>query len=294
MELTLQELTKCYRDKEALKNISLTLTPGIWGLLGPNGAGKTTMMNMIAGILPATRGAVLWNGQPIEKLGAEYRSIIGFLPQAAGLYDNFTARMYLRYMCALKGLYQKRSEKALLEEHIEQTLASVNLVEDANRQIRAFSGGMRQRLGVAQALLGDPKLVILDEPTAGLDPQERARLRNAVASISGDRIVLWSTHIVSDVENIARRVILLQKGDCIAVGTPLELIGEMEGKVWNITVSAAELPSYKDRYTLSNIVAVEDNFQIRLVAAEPPCPEAQPAKPCLEDLYLLRFGGDAG
>ena len=294
MTLELHELTKCYRNKTALNNVSVSLTPGVWGLLGPNGAGKTTMMNIIAGILPPTSGTVLWNDRPIHELGADFRSILGFLPQSAGLYENFTARMYLRYFCALKGLYQKKEEKARLEEHIKQTLETVNLTSDADRRIAAFSGGMCQRLGVAQAILGDPQLIILDEPTAGLDPQERARLRNAVAATSGNRIILWSTHIVSDVENIAGKIILLQEGHCIAVGSPNELMTEMEGKVWTLLVSAEELAVYKERYTLSNIVAEEDKFRIRIVASERPHREAQAVKPNLEELYLLRYGGGAG
>lgn len=293
MTLTLQGLTKHYRDKVALTDVSLSLAPGIWGLLGPNGAGKSTMMNIIGGILSQTRGAVLWDNRPIHELGADYRSILGFLPQSAGLYEHFTARSYLRYMCVLKGLFQQKDEKPMLERHIAETLEAVNLTGDADRRVSTFSGGMRQRLGVAQALLGNPQLVILDEPTAGLDPQERVRLRNTVAASAGRRIILWSSHIVSDVESIAGQIILLRQGRCIAVGTPAELTASMAGKVWSLVIQAGELPVYKAKYTLSNVVAAGNAVQTRLVAHDRPHPDAQPAEPTLEDLYLLRYGGES-
>ena len=220
MTLTLQNLTKRYKDKLALDDVSLTLEPGIWGLLGPNGAGKSTMMNIIAGILTQTGGQALWNGKPVAESGAAYRAILGFQPQSPGLYDAFTARQYLRYMCVLKGVFQKKGEKRALEEHIAQTLESVNLTADADRRAGTFSGGMKHRLGVAQALLGRPELVILDEPTSGLDPQERVRLRKMIAALAENKIILWSTHIVSDIESVAHQVILLRKGRCVFAGKP--------------------------------------------------------------------------
>jgi ABC-2 type transport system ATP-binding protein len=290
MLLELKTLTKHYGDKTALEDVSLSFEPGIWGLLGPNGAGKSTMMNIIAGILPRTKGEVLWNGKPIRELGAHYRSILGFLPQSAGLYEYFTARRYLRYMCALKGVLQHRSEKTALEEHIAELLNTVNLSTDADRRIGAFSGGMRQRLGVAQALLGNPELLILDEPTAGLDPQERVRLRNTIAATAGSRIVLWSTHIVSDVESIASKIILLRQGHCIAAGTPEELISEIHGQVWSLEIKPEELEAYQSRFKLSNVVTAGKVIRLRLIASDLPHPDAVSAEPDLEDLYLLRYG----
>jgi ABC-type multidrug transport system ATPase subunit len=220
MTLEMQNLTKRYRDKLALRDVSLTLTPGLWGLLGPNGAGKSTMMNIIAGVLTQTSGRVLWDGKPIGDIGAAYRAVLGFLPQSPGLYDAFTARQYLRYLCALKGVYQKKGEKRALEEHIAQTLEDVNLTPDADRRTGAFSGGMKQRLVLAQALLGSPEILVLDEPTSGLDPQERVRLRALLAGLAENKVVLWSTHIVGDIESVAHQVILLRQGQCVFAGTP--------------------------------------------------------------------------
>ena len=288
--LELRHLTKIYRDKVALEDVSLSFDTGVWGILGPNGAGKSTMMNIIAGILPQSSGEVSWNGTPISKLGKEYRSVLGFLPQAAGLYEHFKARDYLRYMCILKDILQRKSDKNDLEEHIDRILDTVNLSSDAERRIRTFSGGMKQRLGIAQALLGDPKLLILDEPTAGLDSQERIRLRNIIAASSGSRIVLWSTHIVSDIENIASKVIMLRKGKCIAVGTPGELTEKLRGQVWTLDVLPDEINEYKSRFTVCNMAVTENRIHMRLIAPHKPHENAVNADPSLEDLYLFYYG----
>ncbi|MCL2079227.1 MAG: ATP-binding cassette domain-containing protein [Oscillospiraceae bacterium] len=287
--LELQSITKRYRSKTALDDVSLLLEPGIWGLLGPNGAGKSTMINIIAGLLAQTSGAVLWDGVNIDSLGASYRAALGFLPQSAGLYDYFTARQYLRYMCALKGLYTKPGERKKRELHISQMLETVNLTADADRRTRTFSGGMKQRLGIAQALLGNPKLIILDEPTSGLDPQERVRLRNAVAALAGSRLIIWATHIVSDIETIAHRVIMLKDGKCIAVGSPAELASGMDGQVWSLTIPAEKTDLYRANYTLGNIIVSGSAAQLRIIHNEKPHPDAVSAEPGLEDLYLLRY-----
>jgi ABC-2 type transport system ATP-binding protein len=287
--IELQTLTKRYGNKIALDDISLVFSPGIWGLLGPNGAGKSTMMNIMAGLLAQSSGNVLWKNTNIDALGASYRAILGFMPQYAGLYEHFTARQYLRYMCVLKGIYQKKDEKKDLEKHIAKTLDAVNLTADADRRSGAFSGGMKQRLGIAQALLGNPELLILDEPTAGLDPQERVRLRNVIAALAGDRLIIWATHIVSDVETIAHQVLMLKQGKCIAQGTPSELAASMNGMVWSLTVPSTEADSYRAAYTLGNIVVGGTETQLRIIHNEKPHPNAICVEAGLEDLYLLRY-----
>lgn len=210
MELELKHITKEYGDKKALCGVSLTLTEGIYGLLGPNGAGKSTMMNLITGNLKATSGQILWNGREIFSLGAAYRSLLGYAPQQQGLYDTFTGRRFLCYMATLKNIPKKE-----MKDEIERVLSYVNLTEAANRPIGAYSGGMKQRMLIAQAILGSPKLVILDEPTAGLDPKERVRIREKIKELSGNKIILVSTHVVSDIQSIAKEIILLKGGQVI-------------------------------------------------------------------------------
>lgn len=212
--LTLQEITKFYGSKAALDGVSLTLDTGIYGLLGPNGAGKSTLMNIITANLRPTSGHVLWEGQDAFRLGKVYRSLLGYAPQRQGLYDSFTGLRFLSYMAALKGISQKAQG-----EEIRRALARVNLTEYARRPIGTYSGGMKQRLLVAQAILGSPRLIVLDEPTVGLDPKERARTREHIASIAGDKIILVSTHVVSDIQSIAKEIILLREGKVVDQGT---------------------------------------------------------------------------
>ena len=208
--LELRHIRKDYGDKRALNDVSLTLTEGIYGLLGPNGAGKSTLMNLITGNLRPTAGEVLWNGRDIRTLGADYRSLLGYAPQQQGLYDTFTGKRFLCYMATLKGI-----SRAEMPEEINRVLSYVNLTKDAGRPIGTYSGGMKQRILIAQAILGDPKLVVLDEPTAGLDPKERVRIREKIRELAGDRIILVSTHVVSDIQSIAKEIILLKAGDLI-------------------------------------------------------------------------------
>lgn len=212
--LELRHIIKDYGDKRALNDVSLTLTEGIYGLLGPNGAGKSTLMNLITGNLRPTAGEVLWNGRDIRTLGADYRSLLGYAPQQQGLYDTFTGKRFLCYMATLKGI-----SRAEMPEEINRVLSYVNLTKDAGRPIGTYSGGMKQRILIAQAILGDPKLVVLDEPTAGLDPKERVRIREKIRELAGDRIILVSTHVVSDIQSIAKEIILLKAGDLIDCGT---------------------------------------------------------------------------
>ena len=208
--LELFEITKKYKDKLALNNISLTLNNGIYGLLGPNGAGKSTLMNVITGNIQPSSGNITWNGKDIKQLKSEYRSILGYAPQQQGLYDSFSGRRFLSYMAALKGISKKE-----MSYEITRALSYVNMTEKADKAIGTYSGGMKQRILIAQAILGNPKLIILDEPTAGLDPKERVRIREQIETLSGDKIILVSTHVVSDIESIANEIILIKNGNII-------------------------------------------------------------------------------
>lgn len=225
MELEVKNLTKKYGEKLALEDFSYTFTPGIYGILGANGAGKSTLMNLITDNVKRTQGQILWNGTDILKLGASFRALLGYMPQQQGMYADFSARAFLRYMADVKGLPRKQSRA-----QIEELLEVVNLKGDAHKKLGGFSGGMRQRVLLAQALLGEPKILILDEPTAGLDPKERLRLRKYIADLSADRIVFLTTHIVSDIESIATDVLLMKNGQLVKHGTPEMLIQSISGK----------------------------------------------------------------
>ena len=208
--LELCDISKAYKEKTALDGVSLSLDNGIYGLLGPNGAGKSTLMNIITGNLQPTSGTVKWNGESLQRLGAAYRSILGYAPQQQGMYDTFSGRRFLSYMATLKGI-----SKRDMPEEIERVLSYVNMTDAAHRPIGTYSGGMKQRILIAQAVLGDPKLVVLDEPTAGLDPKERVRIRERISELSGEKIILVCTHVVSDIESIAKEIILIKSGTII-------------------------------------------------------------------------------
>ena len=225
MELTVENLTKKYGEKVALREFSYTFTPGIYGILGANGAGKSTLMNLITDNVKRTQGRILWDGTDILKLGASFRKLLGYMPQQQGMYNDFSARAFLRYMADVKGLKRKDAKA-----QIEQLLELVNLKDVAHKKLGGFSGGMRQRILLAQALLGEPQILILDEPTAGLDPKERLRLRQYIADLAQNRIVFLTTHIVSDIESIATDVLLMKDGQLVRHGTPEELIASVQGK----------------------------------------------------------------
>lgn len=286
MELSVDRLTKHYGSKIAVDCVSVALKPGIYGLLGENGAGKTTLMRMLCAILESTSGEVFLDGREIVSMGAEYRDILGYLPQDFGYYPNYTAREFLLYMAALKGIPRDRAKK-----RAEKLLEVAGLSEVAAKKIKTFSGGMKQRVGIAQALLNHPKLLILDEPTAGLDPKERVRFRNLISDYAADRIVILSTHIVSDIEAIADEVLLMKKGKLVSQGTVSELTKEAEGKVWELTVSPAEAKSWQERAAVANLRHEGEQVALRIIAEDRPEEGAVPCEAGLEDLYLYSMQG---
>jgi ABC-type multidrug transport system ATPase subunit len=286
MKLTTAHLGKQYRhDFWGLKDFSLEIGPGILGLLGPNGAGKSTFMRMLATITRPTEGTITWNGVDIVKDPDTLRAVLGYLPQDFGVYPNLTAVEFLEYMAAIKGLDAKSAKK-----RIEELLQVVNLTEAARRLLGGYSGGMKQRVGIAQALLNDPRLLIVDEPTAGLDPEERVRLRNLLSDLSGERIIILSTHIVSDVEATASHLALINKGQLLCEAAPEELLKEMDGKVWEWTVASDELPALKQKHILSGAIRRIDGVDVRIVSATQPEAQARRVPPTLEDAYLHFIG----
>ena len=282
MQLVLEQLCKDYRGKpSALRDVNLSLGPGVVGLLGPNGAGKSTLMRILATITRPSRGRALWNGQDITKNPEPLRSALGYLPQDFGVYPNLSGVEFLEYLAAVKGIATAPARKRVAE-----LLELVNLVDAAKRPLGGYSGGMRQRVGIAQALLNDPQLLIVDEPTAGLDPEERVRFRNLLSELSGERIVLLSTHIVSDIEAVATGIGILAHGQLLAYGTPEQLLFTVSGKVWEVTVPSTELPSLQQRYLVTNTAHRADGVRARVVSAQAPSASARPLEPSLEDAYL--------
>ena len=284
MQLTIENISKRYKgsDSYALRNLSLNIGPGILGLLGPNGAGKSTLMRIIATITKPTHGTVHWNGIDIAQHPDEIRSVLGYLPQDFGVYPNLNADEFLRYMAAIKGVAPEAAR-----ERIDDLLAFVNLLEARKRPLGDYSGGMKQRIGIAQALLNDPRILIVDEPTVGLDTEGRVRFRHLLAELAGERVVILSTHIVSDVEATANDIAIIHKGHLIARSPPEELLQSVEGKIWDWVIPSAEYPAAKQKYLLSSIVRHTDGLHIRLVSETSPAQEAQLASsPTLEEAYL--------
>ena len=287
MELALNCISKTYKkgSVKALDNFSVTLTPGVYGLLGPNGAGKSTLMNIITDNLNADGGEVVYGGENIKKLGKDYRAVLGYMPQQQGLYDDFTLNRFLWYMAALKGLKKKEAK-----EKITQLLETVNLTDAAHKKLGSFSGGMKQRALIAQALLNNPEILILDEPTAGLDPKERIRIRNFIRELAEDKIVLISTHVVSDIEFIAKEIILLKQGKLVSHDTCQNLVNEIANKVVEMEIEKEELKYFQDNYRVSNLYHNDDKILVRLVTDNPPeNHKLSPQSPTLEDLYLYIF-----
>ena len=289
MQLTFDRLTKQYGPKIAVDRVSAELTPGVTGLLGANGAGKTTLMRMVCDVLKPTGGQILLDGKDITSLGDEYRSLLGYLPQDFGYYPDFTALDFMRYMATLKGFNGHDGRERSL--HL---LEEVGLADEVRHKIKTFSGGMKQRLGIAQAMLNDPKILVLDEPTAGLDPKERVRFRNLIASFAQDKIVILSTHIVSDVEFIASRILVMRQGNFVMDGAPEELVRHAQGKVWECHVDAGRVEAISAAMTVANVRYAEDGRALmRIVADEAPMEGAVAVEPTLEDLYLHVFQDDA-
>ena len=284
MELRLDRLTKQYKQKLAVDRIELELKCGVYGLLGANGAGKTTLMRMICDIQEPTSGEIFCNGQNIREMGEEYRDRLGYLPQNFGYYPEFTAYKFLLYIASLKGLSkQQASVRALY------LLDMVGLADQKKQKIKTFSGGMKQRLGIAQTMLNEPEILVLDEPTAGLDPKERVRFRNLISSFSKDKIVLLSTHIVSDVEYIADEILVMKDGRLIHRGAPEVVTQEAKGLVWECKVDTKDAERYVERYNVGNLKNTGDQTVLRIISDACPCEGAVETEPTLEDLYLYYF-----
>jgi len=282
MELTIERLSKRYGQQWALHQLSLRLSPGLLGLVGPNGAGKTSLMRMIATLLSPTEGTIYWNGQDIHTHGQAFRQVLGYLPQDFGVYPEFTGRQFLRYLAAMKGL-----PSSLIHRRVDEVLSIVNLEQEADRKLPTYSGGMKQRIGIAQALLGDPELLIVDEPTAGLDPAERVRFRTLLASLTHNRIILLSTHIIGDVEAVANRLVILREGHVLSDTTPEALLARTAGSVWSVTVDQATAMQLQANYQVSTMVNQMSGITLRIVSATRPHEAAVEVSPSLEEAYLL-------
>ena len=260
MELIIKNISKEFKDKVAVDNFSVTLNSGIYGLLGPNGSGKTTLMRMLADVSNPSSGDILVDGESKNKLGANYRDLIGYVPQNIGFYKNFTAEKFLYYVAALKGI-----DKKIEKSKVDELLKFVNLEKDRKRRIGKFSGGMKQRLGIAQALLNDPKIIILDEPTAGLDPNERIRFKNLIAQLSKDKIVILSTHIVSDIEFIANEILVMKDGKLVEKSSLEDILDTVRGKVYTLSISGRDLVEVERKFKISSMIRNHNEINVRIV-----------------------------
>ncbi|MFN0157379.1 MAG: ABC transporter ATP-binding protein [Bacteroidota bacterium] len=280
MQLNIQDVSKTYSGGvHALRGLNLQVAPGILGLLGPNGAGKSSLMRILATITKPSAGTVHWDEIDIAINPDPLREVLGYLPQDFGVYPNLNAVEFLEYMAAIKGLVGTR-------QRIDELLEVVNLTDVRKRPLGGYSGGMKQRIGIAQALLNNPRLLIVDEPTAGLDPEERVRFRTLLSDLAGERIIILSTHIVSDVEATASNIAIVSHGQLLAHGSPESLLQLVEGRVWEWTTQSADLPALKQRYTISSAVRRSDGIKVRAVADAKPTADAHAVSPGLEDAYL--------
>lgn len=309
MKLNLQDISKAYGTNKALQHFSAELEPGIYALLGPNGSGKSTLMNIITDNLAADSGSITYCGdgegaQPenVRKMGVRFREKLGFMPQYPGMYPNFTVERFLWYMAALKDMgrdLKGKAKKQYISNEIENVLRAVELDDVPHRKIGALSGGMKQRLCLAQAVLGDPEILILDEPTAGLDPKQRISIRNYISRIALNKIVLIATHVVPDVEYVAKNIIMLKKGVIVDNAPPHELTAKIEGKVWHIPVEESEVVGMQQKFRVTNIARSEEDGNdrrviLRVLSEKQPTAEARTTTPTLEDYYLYVFGQETG
>lgn len=285
MKLEFEKISKSYGKTRALAGFSAVLEPGVYALLGPNGSGKSTLMNILTDNLKADEGRITFDGEDVLKMGSRFREKLGFMPQYPGMYGSFTAESFLWYVAELKAVPREKAKKDIAE-----VLEAVELSDAAGKRISSFSGGMKQRLALAQAVLGDPAVLVLDEPTAGLDPKQRIAVRNYISKIAFNKIVIIATHVVSDIEYIARDVIMLKKGVIVDNAPPAELISRIDGRVWRVPAAPNEVQALQSRFTVTNIQKDDRGVSLRILSDKAPAPEAEPVASSLEDYYLHVFG----
>lgn len=281
-ELELKQVSKTFKNKTAVQDVSICLKHGVYGLLGENGAGKTTLMRMLCGILKPTQGVIHCDGMPILQMGGEYRRLLGYLPQDFGYYGDFSALRFLNYMAALKALPEEYAKN-----RIDELLEMVDLSKEKKNKLKTFSGGMLRRIGIAQALLNDPEILVLDEPTSGLDPGERVRFRNIISSLGKNRLVILSTHIVSDIEYIADKIMIMKNGQIMLAGDEAQILKEAEGCVWKCVVPENQVDSMDRKYVISNLRNQANQVELRVVSTQKPSEDAEPVEVTLEDAYLF-------
>ena len=289
MELTISNLTKEFGTLRAVDHVNFTMTSGVYGLLGVNGAGKTTLMRMLTTLIKPTSGEILWDGQDVYAMDGQYRKLLGYLPQDFGYYPDFSIYDYLMYIASIKGI-----RPAVAKERVKLLLKQVGLVRARHKKMKTLSGGMKRRAGIAQAMLNDPKILILDEPTAGLDPSERIRFRNLISELSEDRIVLLSTHIVSDIEYIANDILLMKDGQLVISGTSEDIIDSMPESVWISRVSKNSIDYCLKKFKVSNVKTIPGGAELRIISRKQPAENAIQVDATLEDVFLYYFGERAG
>ena len=289
MQLEIENLTKKFRDMAAVSHVNCTMEKGVYGLLGVNGAGKTTLMRMLCTLLRPSEGRILLDGEDIFEMGADYRKILGYLPQDFGYYPDLTVKDYLMYIASIKGVH-----RAAARGRVRELLDQVGLSKAAGQKMKKLSGGMKRRVGIAQAMLNRPAILLLDEPTSGLDPNERIRFRNLISELSQDRLVLLSTHIVSDVESIANEIFLMKNGEFLHTGTPEEIMEGIPERVWLLTIPVHEASKYDKSYKVANRRNVPGGIVLRILSKERPHPDAEEEMPTLEDVFLAYFGEREG